>query len=95
MTAQQQSNKQTLIQTEEQKQMLKPLAQAEIRLLRMSQQEFEQDVRNQLDTNPALEEIDDEHDDNDSDTNLDNTDTEVDEKKEYSKEDYDNDRVND
>ena len=43
-------------QTEEQRQVLKPLTQTEIRLLRLSQQEFEQDVRNQLDANPALEE---------------------------------------
>ena len=42
-------------QTEEQRQVLKPLTQTEIRLLRLSQQEFEQDVRNQLDANPALE----------------------------------------
>ena len=48
--------KQTLAQVEEQVQVMKPLLQAEVRLLRMSQQEFEQDVRTQLDTNPALEE---------------------------------------
>lgn len=43
-------------QVQEQVQQMRPLLQAEIRVLRMSQQEFEQDVRTQLDTNPALEE---------------------------------------
>ncbi|MBO4730234.1 MAG: hypothetical protein J5593_02055, partial [Bacteroidaceae bacterium] len=51
-------DKQSLAQVEEQQQVLKPLLQAEVRLLRMSQQEFEQDVHVQLDTNPALEEDD-------------------------------------
>lgn len=43
-------------QVQEQVQQMRPLLQAEIRVLRMSQQEFEQDVRTQLNTNPALEE---------------------------------------
>ena len=60
----------------------------------MSQQEFEQDVRNQLDANPALEEYGD--DDTDDTKNADSTDNQPEEtKEEYSKEDYDNDSIND
>ena len=91
--------KQTLAQVEEQVQVMKPLLQAEVRLLRMSQQEFEQDVRTQLDTNPALEEdADDFSEDNSTaDPELDNsaTDAEQANKTEYSQEDYDNERIND
>lgn len=92
--------KQTLAQVEEQQQVLKPLLQAEVRVLRMSQQEFEQDVRTQLDTNPALEEDDENAEDiatHDEDGLLDDSPTEIEsaEKSEFSKEDYDNERIND
>lgn len=80
-------------QTEEQRQVLKPLTQTEIRLLRLSQQEFEQDVRNQLDANPALEEYEDDGDD-DALSDLPAVNGES-EDREYTKEDYDNDSIND
>ena len=93
MSLQELSNTQVQKQTEEQRQVLKPLTQTEIRLLRMSQQEYEQDVRNQLDTNPALEEYEDTDDEESlSDSPTDNSQKED---KEYSKEDYDNDIIND
>lgn len=93
-------DKQSLAQVEEQQQVLKPLLQAEVRLLRMSQQELEQDVRVQLDTNPALEEDDSDTADvatTEEDGLLDDTSADMDvaEKSEYSKEDYDNERIND
>ena len=93
-------DKQSLAQVEEQQQVLKPLLQAEVRLLRMSQQEFEQDVRVQLDTNPALEEDDSDTADvaaSEGDGLLDDNSggLEAGEKSEYSKEDYDNERIND
>ncbi len=72
-------------QTQEQRQRLKPLTQTEIRLLRLSQQEFEQDVHNQLDANPALEEYE-EYDDGEN-KDKDDAST-VDDDREY-KEDYD------
>lgn len=86
--------RQTLVQVEKQEQVLRPLLQAEVRVLRMSQQEFEEDVRAHLDTNPALEEYDEE-------TALGTGDATDDEgadfaqKDIYSQEDYDNDRIND
>ena len=83
-------NKQTLAQVEEQTQVLKPLLQAEVRILRMSQQEFEQDVRAQLDTNPALEQEDEDSADNVLESDMAQAD-----KSEFSKEDYDNERIND
>ncbi|MBR4783134.1 MAG: RNA polymerase factor sigma-54 [Bacteroidaceae bacterium] len=93
-------DKQTMAQVEEQTQVLKPLLQAEVRILRMTQQELEQDVRNQLEANPALEEYDDDADiggpdSTESDSGDLNQDTDADEKTEYSREDYDNDRIND
>lgn len=91
--------KQTLAQVEQQVQVMKPLLQAEVRVLRMSQQEFEQDVRTQLDTNPALEEYDDNapavNDDIDAaGEELDNAEG-MSDKNDYSREDYDNERIND
>ena len=56
MQAQRLHQEQRQEQVQEQVQQMRPLLQAEIRVLRMSQQEFEQDVRTQLNTNPALEE---------------------------------------
>lgn len=94
MVSQELSHKLVQTQTEEQRQLLKPLTQTEIRLLRMSQQEFEQDVRNQLDINPALEEHDDDsHDTPDESESYDNPDSQ--DTQEFSKEDYDNERIND
>ena len=91
--------KQTLAQVEEQVQVMKPLLQAEIRVLRMSQQEFEQDVRTQLDTNPALEEDTDDFSEADgtADSEHDNSaaDAEQNDKTEYSQEDYDKERIDD
>ncbi len=91
MSAQELSTTQVQRQTEEQRQVLKPLTQTEIRLLRLSQQEFEQDVHNQLDANPALEEYED-YDDGETkeETAADTVDD-----SEYTKEDYDNDSIND
>lgn len=97
MSQQKLSTTQVQKQTEEQRQLLKPLTQTEIRLLRLSEQEFEQDVHNQLDANPALEEYED--DDAPANTAGDLDDSpggEADDAdREYTKEDYDNDRIND
>jgi RNA polymerase sigma-54 factor len=82
MAEQNLSTTQTQKQTQEQRQRLKPLTQTEIRLLRLSQQEFEQDVHNQLDANPALEEYE-EYDDGEN--------KDKDDDREYTKEDYDYD----
>lgn len=86
--------RQTLAQTEKQEQVLKPLLQAEVRVLRMSQQEFEDDVRAHLDTNPALEEYDEEIG-HETENDNPNDEINVEDKTEYSQEDYDNDRIND
>lgn len=91
--------KQTQVQVEEQVQVLKPLLQAEVRVLRMTQQEFEQDVRAQLDTNPALEEYDADSggtaDGDDIADDMMGADADCLDKSEYSQEDYDNERIND
>ncbi len=92
MSLQELSTAQVQKQTEEQRQVLKPLTQTEIRLLRLSQQEFEQDVRNQLDANPALEEYED-YDDGEAKEEASGAAT--DDGGEYTKEDYDNDSMND
>lgn len=69
MAQQSLTTRQTQTQEGTQKLQLKPLSQAEIRLLRLTQQEFEKDIRDQLDANPALEDTGSEED-----TNLDNND---------------------
>lgn len=95
MPTQSLSNSQIQSQTQSQKLQLKPLTQTEIRLLRLTQQEFEQDIMTQLDTNPALEESSQEAEAAEDSLDL-GTDTEYGaDEREFSKEDYDKERIQD